>query len=223
MYHDQGLPVIKHVGFGNAVNVTLGTADPAHQRRPRHRAQPGANRQGGHRQPARGSGACHRASASARRVATCRFVSASASIFCMIPRVIRRIVDAVAPASGERVVEIGPGRGALTWRPARARRAAWTSSRSTATWRERCEADPRAQGGLRVHVENVLRHRLRAAARRRAAPLRIVGNLPYNISTPLLFRLLSAARRDRRHAFHAAEGSRGPHGARSRGTRTTAA
>jgi 4-hydroxythreonine-4-phosphate dehydrogenase len=24
MYHDQGLPVIKHVGFGNAVNVTLG-------------------------------------------------------------------------------------------------------------------------------------------------------------------------------------------------------
>jgi 4-hydroxythreonine-4-phosphate dehydrogenase len=24
MYHDQGLPVLKHVGFGNAVNVTLG-------------------------------------------------------------------------------------------------------------------------------------------------------------------------------------------------------
>jgi 4-hydroxythreonine-4-phosphate dehydrogenase len=24
MYHDQGLPVVKHVGFGNAVNVTLG-------------------------------------------------------------------------------------------------------------------------------------------------------------------------------------------------------
>jgi 4-hydroxythreonine-4-phosphate dehydrogenase len=24
MYHDQGLPVIKHAGFGNAVNVTLG-------------------------------------------------------------------------------------------------------------------------------------------------------------------------------------------------------
>jgi 4-hydroxythreonine-4-phosphate dehydrogenase len=24
MYHDQGLPVIKHVGFGNAVNMTLG-------------------------------------------------------------------------------------------------------------------------------------------------------------------------------------------------------
>jgi 4-hydroxythreonine-4-phosphate dehydrogenase len=24
MYHDQGLPVIKHIGFGNAVNMTLG-------------------------------------------------------------------------------------------------------------------------------------------------------------------------------------------------------
>jgi 4-hydroxythreonine-4-phosphate dehydrogenase len=24
MYHDQGLPVLKHAGFGNAVNVTLG-------------------------------------------------------------------------------------------------------------------------------------------------------------------------------------------------------
>ena len=24
MYHDQGLPVLKHAGFGNAVNITLG-------------------------------------------------------------------------------------------------------------------------------------------------------------------------------------------------------
>jgi 4-hydroxythreonine-4-phosphate dehydrogenase len=24
MYHDQGLPVLKHMGFGNAVNITLG-------------------------------------------------------------------------------------------------------------------------------------------------------------------------------------------------------
>ena len=31
------------------------------------------------------------------------------------PAVIRRIVDCIAPARGERIVEIGPGRGALTW------------------------------------------------------------------------------------------------------------
>jgi 16S rRNA (adenine1518-N6/adenine1519-N6)-dimethyltransferase len=31
------------------------------------------------------------------------------------PGVIRRIVDTVAPVAGERIVEVGPGRGALTW------------------------------------------------------------------------------------------------------------
>ena len=31
------------------------------------------------------------------------------------PKVIRRIIDGVSPAVGERIVEIGPGRGALTW------------------------------------------------------------------------------------------------------------
>jgi 16S rRNA (adenine1518-N6/adenine1519-N6)-dimethyltransferase len=49
---------------------------------------------------------------------------------------------------------------------------------------------PRATSRLRVHVEDALHTdflRLRADG----APLRIVGNLPYNISTPLLFRLLA--------------------------------
>ena len=31
------------------------------------------------------------------------------------PQVIRRIIDTVAPVAGERIVEVGPGRGALTW------------------------------------------------------------------------------------------------------------
>jgi 16S rRNA (adenine1518-N6/adenine1519-N6)-dimethyltransferase len=52
------------------------------------------------------------------------------------------------------------------------------------------EADPRADNGLHVHVENVLDTdfmRLRGDGE----SLRIVGNLPYNISTALLFRLLA--------------------------------
>jgi 16S rRNA (adenine1518-N6/adenine1519-N6)-dimethyltransferase len=52
------------------------------------------------------------------------------------------------------------------------------------------KVDPRATGRLVVHVENVLDTdfiRLRGTG----APLRVVGNLPYNISTPLLFRLLT--------------------------------
>ena len=54
MYHDQGLPVLKHVGFGNAVNVTLGPADRAHVGRSRHGARPRGPRRRRHRQLRRG-------------------------------------------------------------------------------------------------------------------------------------------------------------------------
>jgi 16S rRNA (adenine1518-N6/adenine1519-N6)-dimethyltransferase len=105
------------------------------------------------------------------------------------PGVIRRIIDVVAPKPGERIVEIGPGRGALTWGLLdRAKRLDVIEiDRDLAA---SLQADPRAAGGLRVHVENVLDTdfiRLRGSGE----PLRIVGNLPYNISTPLLFRLLA--------------------------------
>jgi 16S rRNA (adenine1518-N6/adenine1519-N6)-dimethyltransferase len=103
--------------------------------------------------------------------------------------VIRRIIDVVAPQPGERIVEVGPGRGALTWGLLeRAKRLDVIEiDRDLAA---SLEADPRAASGLKVHVENVLDTdfiRLRGAGE----PLRIVGNLPYNISTPLLFRLLA--------------------------------
>jgi 16S rRNA (adenine1518-N6/adenine1519-N6)-dimethyltransferase len=105
------------------------------------------------------------------------------------PGIIARIIDAVAPQPGERIVEVGPGRGALTWGLlARAQRLDTIEiDRDLAA---RLGADPRAQNGLTLHVENVLDtnfERLRGAGPR----LRIVGNLPYNISTPLLFQLLN--------------------------------
>ncbi len=105
------------------------------------------------------------------------------------PGVIRRIIDAVAPAPGERVVEIGPGRGALTWGllERAGRLEVIEIDRDLA---RNLEADPRARGVLHMHVEDVLRTdfvRLRGAG----APLKVVGNLPYNISTPLLFHLLA--------------------------------
>jgi 16S rRNA (adenine1518-N6/adenine1519-N6)-dimethyltransferase len=105
------------------------------------------------------------------------------------PAVIRRIVEVVAPASGERLVELGPGRGALTWSLLERAKAldAIEIDRDLA---QLLAADPRAQGALRVHVENMLETdfvRLKAGGPR----LRIVGNLPYNISTPVLFHLLS--------------------------------
>src|SRR6202158_5249081 len=96
------------------------------------------------------------------------------------PAVIRRIIDTVAPVAGERIVEVGPGRGALTWGLLeRAKRLDVIEiDRDLA---QQLRADPRAETGLRVHVEDVLDtdfNRLRGAD----APLRVVGNLPYNIS-----------------------------------------
>jgi 16S rRNA (adenine1518-N6/adenine1519-N6)-dimethyltransferase len=104
------------------------------------------------------------------------------------PGIIRRIIDAVAPAPGERIVELGPGRGALTWGllEASAQLDVIEIDRDLA---HLLDTDPRAQGRLHVHLENMLETdfvRLRAAG----PPLRIVANLPYNISTPVLFHLL---------------------------------
>ena len=104
------------------------------------------------------------------------------------PGIIRRIVDAVAPAAGERLVEVGPGRGALTW-GLLARAKNMDVIEIDRDLARALMADARAAAHLRVHVENVLETDF-IGMRGGGAPLRIVGNLPYNISTPLLFRLL---------------------------------
>jgi len=105
------------------------------------------------------------------------------------PGVIRRIIDAVSPVPGERIVEVGPGRGALTW--GLLERAKHLDvieiDRDLA---QTLKADGRAKNGLQVHVENVLDTDF-IALRGSCSPLRVVGNLPYNISTPLLFHLLA--------------------------------
>jgi len=104
------------------------------------------------------------------------------------PAVIRRIVDAVGPARGERLVELGPGRGALTWTLLE-RAGHMDAIEIDRDLAGLLVADPRAQGHLRVHVESMLDTdftRLQGDGPK----LRIVGNLPYNISTPMLFRLL---------------------------------
>ena len=104
------------------------------------------------------------------------------------PGTIGRIVRAVAPAHGDRVVEIGPGRGAITvplLEAAGAIDVVEIDRDVLPTLEARC----RGRGELRVHVEDALEFDLRAL-RGDGPPLRLVGNLPYNISTPLLFRFL---------------------------------
>jgi 16S rRNA (adenine1518-N6/adenine1519-N6)-dimethyltransferase len=103
--------------------------------------------------------------------------------------VVKRILDSISPAEEDRVVEIGPGRGALTWGLLQRLRGldVIEIDRDLA---QALQDDPRAAKGLRVHVEDAL-HTDFGRLRANGGPLRIVGNLPYNISTPLLFRLLS--------------------------------
>jgi 16S rRNA (adenine1518-N6/adenine1519-N6)-dimethyltransferase len=110
------------------------------------------------------------------------------------PQVIARIVAAIAPRPGERIVEIGPGRGALT-APLLERLGELTAieiDRQLAR-----DITERFGPALTVITQDVLDVDI-AALRGAGAPLRLVGNLPYNISTPLLFRLLEqrAAIRD---------------------------
>jgi 16S rRNA (adenine1518-N6/adenine1519-N6)-dimethyltransferase len=102
--------------------------------------------------------------------------------------VIAAIVAAVAPKPGQAVVEIGPGLGAIT-RPLLQRCGALIVIELDRDLAARL----RRVSGLEVIEADVLRVDFGAlAAARGGARLRIVGNLPYNISTPILFHLLGA-------------------------------
>lgn len=105
------------------------------------------------------------------------------------PAVIRRIIDAVAPKSGERMVELGPGRGALTFGLLE-RAHTLDAVEIDRDLAQLLRADPRAPGHLRVHVGSMLDTDF-SLLRGQGPKLRIVGNLPYNLSTPVLFHLLS--------------------------------
>lgn len=99
---------------------------------------------------------------------------------------IDRIVASVSPQAGERVIEIGPGEGALTW-PLLAAAGALDVVEVDRDLAAALRAEERA--GLTVHEGDVLTFDFTALADH--GPLRLVGNLPYNISTPLLFHLLA--------------------------------
>jgi 16S rRNA (adenine1518-N6/adenine1519-N6)-dimethyltransferase len=104
------------------------------------------------------------------------------------PGTIERIVRAVAPRHGDRLVEIGPGRGAIS-APLLEAAGALDVVEFDRDVLPALEARCRGLGELRVHLQDALEFDLRAL-RGDGAPLRLVGNLPYNISTPLLFRFL---------------------------------
>lgn len=110
-----------------------------------------------------------------------------------------RIVQAIDPLAGQPVVEIGPGLGALTGQliEAAGRITAVEIDRDLAArLRERYPAEQ-----LNLVEGDALELDWTALANTLGSGLRIVGNLPYNVSTPLLFALLPIADRVRDQHF----------------------
>lgn len=101
--------------------------------------------------------------------------------------VIARIVDTIRPQPGEIILEIGPGQAALTRLlvDAGARVHAIEIDRDLAG---RLAAELGQPDNLEVHECDALEADLAAIAG--DATYRLVGNLPYNISTPILFHIL---------------------------------
>ena len=101
--------------------------------------------------------------------------------------VIEQIVSAIAPSAGEQMVEIGPGLAALT-QPLVERLGKLTVIELDRDLVLRLQAHAQ----LNVIASDVLRVDFTELAKSLQTPkLRVVGNLPYNISTPILFHLLT--------------------------------
>jgi len=105
--------------------------------------------------------------------------------------VLERIVQELDPQTGDALLEIGPGRGALTERllgRSQTLDAVEIDRDLAAMLRQRFGSAP----GFELHESDALKFDLAALARHRGTRLRVIGNLPYNISTPLLFHVAAA-------------------------------
>jgi 16S rRNA (adenine1518-N6/adenine1519-N6)-dimethyltransferase len=98
--------------------------------------------------------------------------------------IISRIVQAIGPKPDQRVVEIGPGEGAIT-RPLLQKSGKLTVIELDRDLVPRIEAMAEGIGQVEIINADVLTVDFSALAE--AGPLRVVGNLPYNISSPILF------------------------------------
>lgn len=104
--------------------------------------------------------------------------------------IIEKIVAAIRPQRDDHIVEIGPGRGALTLPLLKFvdHLDAVELDRDLAELLEQLPDQP----ALKVHQANALKFNF-CQISTTPASLRLVGNLPYNISTPLLFHVLAQA------------------------------
>jgi len=106
------------------------------------------------------------------------------------PGILARIVAAIGPRPDDRLVEIGPGEGALTLPLLRA------AGKLTAIELDRDLIEPlreKAQSVGELTIVNADVLKVNFAEFAHDGRIRIVGNLPYNISTPILFHCLDHA------------------------------
>lgn len=115
--------------------------------------------------------------------------------FLVDPNTQRRIVEALEPDAGDEVLEIGPGRGALTAHLLGAvRRLVLVELDDTLAARLHEQYSARSDVDV-VHA-NFLDVDLRELLER-PAEAKVIGNIPYNITTPILFSLLESRPRPR--------------------------
>lgn len=113
--------------------------------------------------------------------------------FLTDPYIVAGIVAVISPQRDDHLVEIGPGLGILTESllPCVTAMDAIELDRDIIPkLEEHCRSLGDNSGELHIHQADALKFDFAALAKD-GRPLRIVGNLPYNISTPLMFHLLS--------------------------------
>ncbi|HVI60340.1 MAG TPA: 16S rRNA (adenine(1518)-N(6)/adenine(1519)-N(6))-dimethyltransferase RsmA [Luteimonas sp.] len=104
--------------------------------------------------------------------------------------VVDRILLAVDPRPGDRLVEIGPGQGAMTF-PLLDRHGSLTAIEFDRDLLAPLTEAARSHGELTLVHADVLDVDFTALAA--GTPIRLVGNLPYNLSSPILFHALDHA------------------------------
>ena len=111
--------------------------------------------------------------------------------FLVDQNIIQRIVTSIKPQSGERLIEIGPGLGAIT-RPLLEILGEMDVIELDRDVIPELEKSCSQLGNLHIHSSDVLKFDFAEIFKRDSAnkKLRIIGNLPYNISTAVLFHCL---------------------------------
>lgn len=109
------------------------------------------------------------------------------------PGVIERIARAVNSGPDDHLLEIGPGRGALTHLLLAGEYASFDAIEIDRDLVADLRPSLALARAAALHECDALDFDFGQLAKERGGRLRVIGNLPYNISTPLLFRLIAAA------------------------------